>query len=148
MIKVMLVEDELLVRSGMRTLFNWGSHGFDLVAEASNGEEALQILRDHAVDIVITDIRMPVMDGLELIAKIRGSGLECEIIVLSSYDDFQYVRKAMQMGVSDYIHKPTMTQQELMETLKKTAEKFDKHQSIEKHRKTLASDFPRIKRIS
>lgn len=121
MIKILLVEDELLVRSGMKSLIKWEDHGFQLVAEAAHGEEALEILQRERIDIVITDIRMPVMDGLSLIENIKKLELPCEVIVLSSYDEFDYVRKAMQYGVKDYFHKPTMTQEELIKVLQNVA---------------------------
>ncbi|MBA4496478.1 response regulator [Paenactinomyces guangxiensis] len=134
---VLLVEDELLARSGMKAIVDWEGNGFHLVADVSHGQEALEIFRRHRVDIVLTDIRMPVMDGLALVQTIRKQELPCEVIVLSSYDDFQYVRQAMQLGVRDYIHKPTMTPAELVNTLKKVAEELDKKRSIEKYQQLI-----------
>lgn len=138
--KVLLVEDELLARSGMKAIIDWEENGFHLVADVSHGQEALKVLQQHPVDIVLTDIRMPVMDGLTLIETIRKRELPCEVIVLSSYDDFRYVRKAMQFGVRDYIHKPTMTPDELIGTLKKAAEELDKKRSVERYRQMIV-DF-------
>jgi two-component system response regulator YesN len=117
MLKVLLAEDELFVRSGMRQFIDWEAHGFSLLAEASHGQEAWEIMKHTDIDILITDIRMPVMDGLQLIEKIRDSGMTCEIIILTSYDDFHYVKQAMKWDVRDYVHKPTMTPQELLATL-------------------------------
>ena len=114
---VLLVEDELLVRTGMRTLVDWEGNDFHLAAEASNGKEALELMRQMQIDIVITDIRMPIMDGLTLIEHIREWEYPCDIVVLSSYDDFEYVRKAMQLGVQDFIHKPTMGPDEICQAL-------------------------------
>lgn len=121
MLKVMIVEDELLARTGLRMLVEWEKNGFQLVAEATDGQEALQILMRTPVDIVITDIRMPVMDGLELMREIRARNLYCQIVVLSSYDDFEYVKQAMVLGARDYIHKPTMTPDEIIATLNRVA---------------------------
>lgn len=134
---VLLVEDELLVRSGMKSIIDWESNSFKLVADVSHGKEALAVLEQEHVDIVITDIRMPVMDGLELIETIREKGIPCEIVVLSSYDDFQYVRQAMKFGVRDYIHKPMMTPDEMIETLKKVADELIKQQSLEQYRQLI-----------
>ncbi len=137
MINVLLVEDELLIRSGMRALINWEENGFKLEAEASNGEEALELLKVKKIDIVITDIRMPVMDGLKLIEEIREQNLPCEIIVLSSYDEFQYVKSAMKYGVKAYIHKPTMVGQELMEALAKVKEDLTKARFSDEYQKII-----------
>lgn len=134
---VLLVEDELLVRSGMKTIIDWDSYGFDLVADVSHGEEALKVLEQQSVDIVLTDIRMPVMDGLKLIETIREKTFPCEIIVLSSYDDFQYVRQAMKFGVRDYIHKPLVTPEELIKTLKKVADDLTKRRSYERYQQVI-----------
>lgn len=117
MLKVLLAEDELFVRSGMRQFIDWEAHGFSLLAEATHGQEAWEIMQNNNIDILITDIRMPVMDGLQLIEKIRDSGMTCEIIILTSYDDFHYVKQAMKWDVRDYMHKPTMTPEELLTTL-------------------------------
>jgi two-component system response regulator YesN len=137
MINILLVEDELLIRSGMKSLVNWSAHGFYLAAEAAHGQEALEILEKQKIDIVITDIRMPVMDGLELIEKIKERDYKCQIIILSSYDDFKYVKAAMKLGVKDYIHKPTMTPKELIDSLIKAAEDLNKHQSIQEYEKMI-----------
>lgn len=119
MTNVMIVDDEVLVRTGLRTLVKWEENGFHLCAEASNGEEAMKYLKHGKVDIVLTDIRMPGMDGLALMRQIREQGIPCEVMVLSSYDDFQYVKQAMVLGARDYIHKPTMVAEEIVESLKR-----------------------------
>ncbi|TBL81126.1 response regulator transcription factor [Paenibacillus thalictri] len=115
--KVLLVEDETLVRRFIKTLIHWEANGFTVVGEASNGEEAWELLQHHAVDIVLTDIRMPALNGFELIERIRGCRLPCEVIVLSSYDDFDYVRNALKLHVSDYVHKATVSGEELLDSL-------------------------------
>jgi two-component system, response regulator YesN len=137
MTKVMIVEDEALVRIGLKTLVHWEEHGFSLEAEAANGSEALNLLEKIQVDIIITDIRMPVMDGLAMINEIRKRQIDCEIIVLSSYDDFQYVKKAMVYGVKDYIHKPTMTPENIISTLERVKADIEKKHSMENYHKLL-----------
>lgn len=130
MYRILLVEDELLVRTGMRTLVDWSAHGYELAAEAIHGQEALEILEQQEIDIVITDIRMPVMDGLKLIQHMKERNYACSIIVLSSYDDFPYVKAAMKFGVKDYIHKPTMTPDELTDSLNKVKEEMQQSQTL------------------
>lgn len=121
MLKVLIVEDEVLARTGLRTLVDWEANGFVLCGEAVDGQEALELLEREPADIVITDIRMPVMDGLELIRRIRERGWPCQVVVLSSYDDFDYVRQALVLGARDYIHKPTMTPEDIIAALKRVA---------------------------
>lgn len=134
---ILLVEDEWLVRSGMKAMVDWEANGFQLIADVSHGGEALTVLQEQPVDIVLTDIRMPVMDGLTLIETIREQHYACEVIILSSYDDFHYVRQAMQHGVRDYIHKPTLSPEELVHTLKKIAKELDEKQSLEQYRRMM-----------
>ncbi|ANE46552.1 hypothetical protein SY83_09985 [Paenibacillus swuensis] len=131
MLNVLLVDDEVLVRKFMRSLMDWESEGFQIRGEASHGEEALDMLMAEPIDIVITDIRMPVMDGLKLTERIRELKLPCKIIILTGYDDFQYTRKALQLQVQDYIHKPTVTSEELLATLTHIAQELKKSQSAE-----------------
>ncbi|WP_054949766.1 response regulator transcription factor [Numidum massiliense] len=147
MINVLLVEDEFLIRSGMRTLIDWEAHGFHLAAEATHGAEAFDILREQTIDIVLTDIRMPVMDGLALIRKIRKRHLPCEIIVLSSYDDFAYVRQAMKHGVRDYIHKPTISPDDLVQTLQEVAADLRYKRKIERYEEIVVQTAQENKRL-
>jgi two-component system response regulator YesN len=84
--------------------------------------EALEILEKEKIDIVITDVRMPVMDGINLCREIRSRGFPCEIIILSSYDHFEYAKRAMQYGAVDYIYKPELTPELMMETLERTVQ--------------------------
>lgn len=139
MLNVLLVEDELLVRSGMVSLIPWEEHGYCLKAQAAHGKEALQRLEEYTIDIIITDIRMPVMDGLELIEQVRKKGYRCELIVLSSYDEFDYVRQALRLGVKDYIHKPTMSPQELIQTLNKVSQSIQEEKSLKNAEKWLSA---------
>ncbi len=115
---IMIVDDEPIIRIGLRTLVEWESHGFRLVAEASDGEEALGLMAQQPVDLLVTDIRMPRMDGLELIRQTRLSNEDIGIVVLSCLDDFSFVKEAMKLGARDYILKPTMEPDSLVETLK------------------------------
>lgn len=126
MMNLMIVEDEVLVRMGLRTLVEWEKSGFTLAAEAKDGAEALEILRRQPIDIIITDIRMPVMDGITMIKEIRSRQIECEIVILSSYDDFEYVKQAMVLGARDYIHKPTMMPDDIIGTLTRVAREIKK----------------------
>ena len=109
MYKVMIADDEPLVRLAIKSLVDWEEHGFNLEIEASNGRQALKLLEDNPdMDIIITDINMPVMDGLELISKVIEKRFDTEIIVLSAYNDYAWIREAFKLGVNDYILKTAM----------------------------------------
>ena len=103
MVKVFLVDDEIVIREGIRTSFPWENTEYVLVGEAPDGEMALPMIRDTKPDIVITDIRMPFMDGMELCRAIRRLMPWIGIIILSGYDDFEYARQGIQLGVREYL---------------------------------------------
>lgn len=104
--KVLLVDDDSFVRKGLRSLLPWGSMGFNLISEAENGESAFEIALEQHPDLVITDVRMPIMDGIEFTKKLRETMVDTYIIILSAYSDFEYARAAINFGVNDYIIKP------------------------------------------
>lgn len=106
MYKVMLVEDEELIRTGLKRLIEDVIGGFTVIAECRNGREALQSLKQTMPDLIITDIRMKEMNGVEMIGSIRDDFPDLSILVLSGYDDFEYVRKALHYKVDDYMLKP------------------------------------------
>ncbi|WP_299093226.1 response regulator transcription factor [uncultured Metabacillus sp.] len=122
--KVVIVDDELLIRQGIKHYIQWEQEGFQIVGEASNGQEALQVIDAVRPHIVITDIVMPVMDGEELTKVIRNQYPDIEVIVLSSFGEFDYVRSTFQHGVTDYILKPTLDGDILLKTLNKAVEKI------------------------
>lgn len=104
--RVIIVEDEIRIREGIVKLLSKAGGGFDLVGEAENGRDGLELLRVLKPDIVITDIRMPLMDGLEMLTQMRQERLSTKAIVLSAYSEFEYARKAMKLGVTEYLLKP------------------------------------------
>ena len=93
MIPVMIVEDEFLVRAGLRTSIDWNAEGFEIVAEAQNGEEALELYQRYHPLIIITDIRLPKMDGIAMMKELRKQKAKVNFIVVSAYDDFQYAKE-------------------------------------------------------
>lgn len=118
MYKVLVVDDEPLVRVAMKSLMNWEEYGISMELEASNGKEAMKLLEsDSNINVVITDINMPIMDGLELIEEIHKRKWPIEIIVLSAYDDYNLVRQAFKLGVNDYILKTEMEPDNVLKLL-------------------------------
>lgn len=120
MIKVFLVEDEMLIRQSVKNSIQWEKEGYEFVGEAGDGELALPMILKEKPDIVITDIRMPFMDGLELSKLIRQELPEVKIIILSGYDEFDYAKEAIKIGVVEYLLKP-ISSAKLLETLKEVS---------------------------
>lgn len=120
MVKVFLVEDESIIRRGIRDNIAWESHGFEFVGEAGDGEYAYPLLLNTKPDILITDIKMPFMDGLELSRLVKKSLPKTRIIILSGYNEFEYAKEAIKIGISDYLLKP-VTSVSLLDTLKHVA---------------------------
>ncbi len=106
MIKVMIVDDEKYVRMGIKNDTDWALIGCEVVAEASNGEMALELASEHRPDLVISDIKMPKMDGIELAGKLLEKYPDTKVIFLTAYNEFEYARQAVRLGVSDYLLKP------------------------------------------
>ena len=115
--KVILVDDDAVVRIGLKTLVDWRQHGYLLVGEAGDAEQALALAQQHRPDIVITDMKMPGMDGIALIRALKQTDAPPYIIALSSYDDFPLVREAMKCGAADYMLKLELCPQALLQSL-------------------------------
>ncbi|WP_248924307.1 response regulator transcription factor [Paenibacillus hamazuiensis] len=123
MTSIIIVDDEKLLRKGFIHMTDWLSHGYKIVGEAGNGEEALQLVKALGPDVVVTDIRMPGMDGVQLIREIKSAYPQIEVIVLSSYSDFPYVKESLQLGAADYILKASMSFDEVLQALDKATGK-------------------------
>lgn len=106
MIKVMIVDDEKYVRMGIKNDTDWALIGCEVVAEASNGEMALELAGQFRPDLVISDIKMPKMDGIELAGRLLEKYPDTKVIFLTAYNEFEYARQAVRLGVSDYLLKP------------------------------------------
>ena len=120
-IKVFLVEDEVIIRSGVKKSINWEQEGYEFVGEASDGELAYPMILKEKPDILITDIRMPFMDGLELSRLVKKELPDIKILILSGYDEFEYAKKAIKIGVTEYLLKP-ISAAKLTEVLNAVAE--------------------------
>ncbi|WP_077623266.1 response regulator transcription factor [Sediminibacillus massiliensis] len=116
---VLVVDDEMLIRQGIINYIDWEKEGFQILGQASNGDEALTLVEELSPHIVITDIVMPGMDGIEFVKIVKERYPSIEIIVLSSFENFDYVRSTFQSGVADYILKPKLNGEELIKTLRK-----------------------------
>ena len=108
MYKVFLIEDEIVIREALERMIPWNEYGFELVGKAKDGEIALPMIRKTKPDVLITDIKMPFMDGLTLSGIVKKEIPEIRIVIVSGYDDFEYARKAIALGVDDYLLKPAI----------------------------------------
>lgn len=115
--KVLIVDDEYLVRLGIRSTFHWALHGFEIVGEASNGRDAIKLFEKTDPDILLTDIRMPVMDGIELIEDLKARKPGLYVVILTNYDDFSYAQRAIRLGAAQYILKSDLREETLLEAL-------------------------------
>lgn len=124
MLKVFLVEDESFIREGLRDNIPWEQYGYSFVGEASDGEMALPLIRKAKPDVLITDIKMPFMDGIALSKVVHAELPQTKIIIISGYDDFEYARQAIEVGVEQYLLKP-ITKLTLRKTLTELKEKIE-----------------------
>ena len=124
LLKVFLVDDEIATREGIRSSFPWDDEHFTLVGEAPDGELALPMIADEKPDVVITDIRMPFMDGLALSRALKRSMPWVHIVILSGYSDFEYAKQAISLGVEEYLLKP-VTVEELRAVLERLENKIE-----------------------
>lgn len=117
MIKVLLVEDDRLVRKSLITSLNWNKFNMEIVGDAKDGEDALAFLEKHEVDLLITDLAMPVMSGIELIRRVKKLYPDIFVVVLSLHQDFEYIQEAMRLGAIDYIAKVELDTDDMDQTL-------------------------------
>lgn len=132
MYKVLLVDDEILIREAISAKIQWNQLGFELVGECENGRDAIEVLKNTPVDVVLTDICMPYIDGMELSKYMYENLPQTAIIIFSGYTDFEYAKQAIQYKVAEYILKP-VTARELSEVLDRIREKLDsERQKVQK----------------
>lgn len=140
MLKVFLVEDEVVIRDGLRDNISWEQYGFQLVGEAADGEMALPLIRKLKPDILITDIKMPFMDGLSLSKIVHEEFPKTRIVIISGYDDFEYARQAIEVGVEQYLLKP-ITRLAIKKTLTELKEKIEQELEQNDYQAQFQSDM-------
>ena len=122
MLKVLIVDDEAVVRRGIMLGMDWAAMGCVVVGEASNGEEGIAAVERYSPNLIITDVRMPRMDGIEMLGRLREMGCRAHVILLTAHSDFSYARSALQLGADDYLLKP-FRDQELVSAIDKVRRK-------------------------
>lgn len=140
MYRILLVDDEALIREGVSENVSWEKYGYELVGSCENGKEALAFIESNPVDVLLTDICMPYMDGMKLSEKLSVEYPDIKIIILSGYDEFEYAKKAIKYGVKEYLLKP-ITAQEMGETLLALKEEMDKELAAERNISTMKANY-------
>ena len=130
MLKTFLVEDEVVIREMIKKMIPWEQYGFELAGEASDGEMALPLILKSKPDLLITDIKMPFMDGLTLCKLVKKELPDIKIVILSGYDDFNYAKQAISIGVEDYLLKP-ITKNAFIERLEEIHNRYE-HEKTQK----------------
>ncbi|MFC5527866.1 response regulator transcription factor [Cohnella yongneupensis] len=127
--RILIADDEPLVRIGLKSSYNWNEAGMEIVGEAADGEETLRLMEQLRPDVLILDIKMPKKDGIDVLTEMRHRGMHTKVIILSSFDDFLHVKKAMKLGAVDYFHKPSMNVQEIVGVLQKLQSVIDENRT-------------------
>ncbi|WP_408008017.1 response regulator [Pseudalkalibacillus sp. A8] len=126
-LKLLIVDDEPIITQGLRETVPWHELDVEIIGEAQDGEEALEIIENEAVDIILSDVKMPVMDGLELADHVNRCFPHIRIIIISGHEEFEYAKRAIGLGVRDYLLKPVDID-ELMDLVAKIKHKMEQEQ--------------------
>ncbi|WP_284645928.1 response regulator [Paenibacillus silviterrae] len=123
-IRVLIVDDDKLVRKGLISAMPWAEFGMEVVGEANHGEKALEFMGSHPVDLLLTDLAMPVMSGIELMREVRKRYPQIHIVVLTLHQDFEYIQEALRLGAIDYIAKVQLEKERFDQVLGRIAERI------------------------
>lgn len=148
MFKVLIIDDEPIIRKGIRNIVNWANYGCEICGEAGDGLSGKEMIETMRPDIIITDIRMPEVDGLTMISEIKDIVPECEVIILTGYRDFDYAQEAVKLGAFDYLLKPTKIEElnaVISRAVKELKFKVDKASEMEKLKQIYERNLPFIK---
>ena len=143
MLKVVLVEDEYYIRETLKRIIDWGAEEFEIVDEASNGNQAIKKIKEHHPELILLDINLPDIDGFEVIARLGQESENTKIVVITGYDTFEFAKKAISYGVVDYILKPVMVA-ELLNVIRKIREQIYKENKEKKAFQQLTDDICRL----
>lgn len=121
MYQVLLIDDEPIIQLGIRKMIPWDDTQYQLCGTAPNGKEALAFVRNYPVDMIITDLKMPIMDGITLIRALKTEQINIPVLVLSNYSDFDLIREALLEGAIDYLLKVNLSKEILLQQLDKMA---------------------------
>lgn len=145
MYKVMIVEDEDMVRNGIVMTIDWAALNCQVVGEAGNGQEGVDKAQCLKPDLVVTDLKMPRMDGVEMIAQLRSKGCQARFVILTAFGDFKFAQSALRLGVSDYLLKP-LKDGDLEQALRRIISQMDGEKQTEKQTESSVNGFHLPKR--
>ncbi|WP_182300448.1 response regulator transcription factor [Cohnella cholangitidis] len=136
MLRVLIVDDEPIYRLALRELIRWDEYGCEIAGEASNGKDALRMIAPHRIDLVIADIQMPILSGIEFLKQLRETeeGRKTAVIVLSAYSQYDYVRQAFVYGAHDYIIKEDLNAEHVGEVIQKTVRKIGEANDLQEQK--------------
>lgn len=140
---VIIADDEVHVRSLLKHLVHWDEYGLNLAGEFDNAEDIIEFMQHEKVDIVVTDIMMPGLNGIEMIKEIKKQQIQCRFVLISGYRDFEFAQAAVKLGVSDYILKP-INEDEVNAVLKSLAEEKSEGGEEEFRRKAIRQKFREV----
>ena len=132
MYTLLIADDEPLIRNGVKKIIDWESLGFSKIFLAEDGQEALDIIKKNHVDLVLTDIVMPFMDGLQLAEILSRDYPQIHVVILTGHEDFEYAQKGIQYGVDNYLLKHELCEEKLLEELGKISEKLESEEKKQK----------------
>ena len=141
MYKIAIVDDESIIRRGLTHNINWNELGYEVIGTASDGEEGLELMQQQKPDIVISDIRMPVLDGLEMVRKARQLRLPCKVILMSGYEEFRYAQCAINLKVEKYLLKP-INNDDLIRVVQRVTRQIDAERQLERQ---IAESMPLLR---
>lgn len=131
MLKVLIADDEEIIREGLKKVIDWTMYDFEICGDAVNGKDALNKIRELKPNLVITDIKMPGMDGLELFEALKNENIPCKKIILTGYSDFEYAKKSIDLGVSAFLLKP-VDSEDLIKKIKKLRNEINEEITLTK----------------
>lgn len=141
--KIIIIDDEYLVRLGLRSTIDWAGIDAEIIGEATNGLEGLELIRKLSPDIVISDVKMPLMSGVELVKALNETGYKGRIIILSGYRDFEYAKESFEHGISNYVLKP-VNNDELLKTVENALAELEESRKNESLYLGLQTQIPTI----
>ncbi|BBH23684.1 hypothetical protein Back11_50290 [Paenibacillus baekrokdamisoli] len=141
MLNVLVVDDDQLVRNGFITIMPWSKHGLRVVGDVNNGEKALAFLRDNPVDLLITDLAMPVMSGIELMRQAKQLLPRLRMVVLTFHHEFEYAQEAIRLGALDYITKVELEEDRMDEVLRRIALRISEDDQVNGVHSPTVNDF-------
>lgn len=141
---MMIIDDEVMVRRGIRETIDWALYDISIIGEATNGKEGLSMIHQLHPDLVISDIKMPIMDGVELVKSIQKDHLDLAVIILSGYKDFDFAKGALENGAVEYLLKP-IDNQDLIDSVIRASKKLDAIRNLSNKYNLISEELPELK---